>query len=103
MANLLDAIQRTPPVAWPLLPRLLAAGPLLFFSIVHFINPQHFRDVLIAGDMPLPEVNVIAATSAELLGGLLLLAGFLARFGGLLGVATMLPAILTTVRLAGRP
>jgi uncharacterized membrane protein YphA (DoxX/SURF4 family) len=35
-----------------------------------------------------------------MLGGLLLLSGFFARVGGILGIATMVPAILTTIRLA---
>jgi uncharacterized membrane protein YphA (DoxX/SURF4 family) len=70
---------------------------------MHFMNPQHFRDILTAGGVPMVEVNVWAASSAEMLGGGLLLTGFVARIGGLLGVGTMVPAILTTVRLASLP
>jgi uncharacterized membrane protein YphA (DoxX/SURF4 family) len=86
-----------------LLPRLLAGIPLVLFSAMHFRNPEHFRDILTAGGMPVVEVNVWAASSAEMLGGELLLTGFFARVGGLLGVGTMVPAILTTVRLANLP
>jgi uncharacterized membrane protein YphA (DoxX/SURF4 family) len=84
-----------------LLPRLLAGVPLVVFSTMHFMNPQHFRHILTAGGVPMVEVNVWAASSAEMLGGVLLLTGFFARVGGILGMATMVPAILTTIRLAG--
>ena len=83
-----------------LLPRLLAGLPLVVFSAMHFMNPQHFRDILTAGGVPMVDVTVWVASSSEMLGGLLLLTGFLARVGGLLGIGTMVPAILTTVRLA---
>jgi uncharacterized membrane protein YphA (DoxX/SURF4 family) len=86
-----------------LLPRLLAGVPLVVFSAMHFMNPQHFRAILTAVGVPMVEVNVWAASSAEMLGGLLLLSGFFARVGGLLGVGTMVAAILTTVRLASLP
>ena len=67
------------------------------------MNPQHLREILTAGGVPMVEVNIWAASSAEMLGGVLLLTGFFARVGGLLGVGTMMPAILTTVRLASLP
>ena len=82
---------------------MLAGVPLVVFSTMHFMNPHHFRDILTAGGMPMVDVNVWAASSAEMLGGVLLLTGFFARVGGLLGIGTMVPAILTTVRLAGPP
>jgi uncharacterized membrane protein YphA (DoxX/SURF4 family) len=103
MIRLLQRLQRTTPRKIILLPRLLAAVPLVVFSAMHFMNPQHFRAILTASGVPMVEVNVWAASSAELLGGLLLLTGFFARVGGLLGVGTMVPAILTTMRLASLP
>src|SRR6516164_6475259 len=86
-----------------LLTRLFAGVPLVVFSAMHFMNPQHLRDIRTAGGVPLVEVNVWAASSAEMLGGVLLLTGFFARVGGLLGIGTMVPAILTTVRLSSLP
>ena len=103
MTAFLRRIRQTTPRKLLLLPRLLGGAPLLVFSAMHFRDPQHFRAILTAGGVPMAEVNVWAASSAEMLGGLLLLTGFFARVGGLLGVATMVPAILTTVRLAGLP
>jgi uncharacterized membrane protein YphA (DoxX/SURF4 family) len=103
MRRLTQRLRQTTPRKIILLPRLLAGVPLVVFSAMHFMNPRHFRDILTAGGMPLVEVNVWAASSAEMLGGVLLLTGFFARVGGLLGVGTMAPAILTTLRLASLP
>jgi uncharacterized membrane protein YphA (DoxX/SURF4 family) len=76
---------------------------MFFFGANHFMNPQHMRDILTAGGVPMVEVNVWAAASALVLGAVLLLTGFFARVGGLLGVVTMVPAIVVTVRLASVP
>ena len=103
MIRFIQRLQQTTPRKIILLPRLLAGVPLVVFSAMHFMNPHHFRDILTAVGMPIVEVNVWAASSAEMLGGVLLLTGFLARVGGLLGVGTMVPAILTTTRLASLP
>jgi uncharacterized membrane protein YphA (DoxX/SURF4 family) len=84
-----------------LLPRLLAGVPLVAFSVMHFMNPEHFRNILSAAGVPMVELNVWAASAAEMLGGVLLLTGYFARVGGLLGIGTMAPAILATVKLAG--
>jgi uncharacterized membrane protein YphA (DoxX/SURF4 family) len=103
MIRYMQALRQTPRWKIILLPRLLAGVPLVVFSALHFMNPQHLRDILTAGGVPMVEVNVWAASSAEMLGGVLLLTGFFARVGGMLGVGTMVPAILTTVRLASLP
>ena len=100
---LIQRLQQTTPRKIMLLPRLLAGVPMVFFGANHFMNPQHFRDILTAGGVPMVEVNVWAAASALVLGGVLLLTGFFARLGGLLGVVTMVPAIVVTVRLASVP
>jgi uncharacterized membrane protein YphA (DoxX/SURF4 family) len=103
MMRLIQRIRHTTPRKIILLPRLLAGVPLAVFSAMHFMNQEHFRNILSAAEMPMVEVTVWAASSAEMFGGVLLLTGFLARVGGVLGVATMVPAILTTVRLASLP
>ena len=103
MMQLIQRLQQTTPRKIMLLPRLLAGAPLVVFSAMHFMNPQHFRDILTAGGVPMVEESVWAASSAEMLGGVLLLTGFFARIGGLLGIGTMVPAILTTVKLASLP
>jgi uncharacterized membrane protein YphA (DoxX/SURF4 family) len=103
MIRFMRPLRHTTPRKIVLLPRLLAGLPLVVFSAMHFMNPQHFRDILTAGGVPMVEVNVSAASSAEMFGGVLLLTGFFARVGGMLGVVTMVPAIVTTVRLASLP
>ena len=103
MMLLIQRLQQTTPWKIMLLPRLLAGVPMVFFGANHVMNPQHMRDILTAGGVPMVEVNVWAAALALVLGGVLLLSGFFARVGGLLGIVTMVPAILTTVRLASLP
>jgi uncharacterized membrane protein YphA (DoxX/SURF4 family) len=83
-----------------IVPRLLAALPLLGLGVMHFIDPGHMRDILTASGLPMVELSVYAAPAAEIVAGALLLLGFYARIGGLLGAGTMLPAIYSTVVLA---
>jgi uncharacterized membrane protein YphA (DoxX/SURF4 family) len=83
-----------------IVPRLLAGLPLLGFGVMHFINPEHMRDILIASGIPMVELNVYAAPAAEMLAGVLLLLGCYARVGGILGAGTMLPAVYSTVILS---
>jgi uncharacterized membrane protein YphA (DoxX/SURF4 family) len=101
MTPFVQRLRQTKPRKLMLLPRLLAGFPLVAISAMHFMNPEHFRNILTAAGVPMVEVNVWAASSAEMFGGVLLLTGFFARVGGLLGVGTMAPAILATVKLAG--
>jgi uncharacterized membrane protein YphA (DoxX/SURF4 family) len=103
MMQLLQRLQQTTPRKIMLLPRLLAGVPMVFFGASHFMNPQHMREILTAGGVPMVEVNIWAAASALVLGGVLLLGGFFARVGGLLGIVTMAPAIVVTIQLARVP
>ena len=80
---------------------MLAGLPLLGFGVLHFVKPEHFREILVASEIPMIEINMLAAPAAEAIGGLLLLLGLYARVGGLLGIATMAVAIYTTVLLSG--
>ena len=82
-------------------PRLLAGLPMLGFGLLHFVKPEHFREILIASGTPMVAVNMYAAPCALALGGLLLLVGLYARLGGILGIATMAVAFYSTVVLAG--
>src|SRR5262249_2272706 len=103
MTRFTQRLQQTTPRKILLLPRLLAGVPLVVFSSRHFLTALRLRDTLSAAGGLRVEGNVLAASSAGMLGGVLLLTGFFARIGGLLGVGTMVPAILTTVRLASLP
>ena len=94
-------LQQTTDKAFPIVPRLIAGGILTFFSLNHFSNPAHFADIMTAAGFPLVQINVWAASTTELLAGILLLSGFFTRVGGLLGAATMVPAIVATLTIAG--
>jgi uncharacterized membrane protein YphA (DoxX/SURF4 family) len=96
-----SAITKTTGHKFVIVPRLLAGLPLLGFGLLHFLKPEHFREILIASEIPMIELNMIAAPAAEALGGLLLLLGLFSRVGGLLGIATMAVAIYTTIDLSG--
>ena len=94
-------LQQTTNKAFPIVPRLIAGGILTFFSLKHFGDPEHFRHIMTAAGFPMVDLNVWAASATELLAGILLLSGFFARIGGLLGIATMIPAIIATLKIAG--
>jgi uncharacterized membrane protein YphA (DoxX/SURF4 family) len=97
----ISAVTKTADRKIMLIPRLLAGLPMLGFGVMHFVKPEHFREILIASGIPMVELSAIAAPLALILGGLLLLLGLFARIGGLLGIATMVVAIYSTVVLSG--
>ena len=94
-------LQQTTDKAFPIVPRLIAGGILTFFSLKHFGDPQHFANIMTAASFPMVELNVWAASATELIAGLLLLSGFFTRVGGMLGIATMVPAVIATLTIAG--
>lgn len=96
-----NSVQKTSSQKWILALRLVAGLPLLGLGAKHFIDPEHFRSILKASGLPLVDVSMMAAPVAECLAGLLLLSGWYARIGGLLGVATMVPALVATVKIMG--
>jgi uncharacterized membrane protein YphA (DoxX/SURF4 family) len=99
MSHPLQRLQSTKDSKLLLIPRILAGGVLLSFSLKHFQDLGHFRDILTATGLPFVGLTVIAASATEFLAGLILLSGFLSRIGGLLGVFTMAPAIYSTLIL----
>jgi uncharacterized membrane protein YphA (DoxX/SURF4 family) len=99
--NSCNAITKTTGHKFVIVPRLLAGLPLLGFGLLHFFKPEHFREILVASEIPMIEINMVAAPAAETLGGILLLFGLFARVGGIFGIATMAVAIYTTIDLFG--
>ena len=99
--NCCNAITKTTNHKLVIVPRLLAGLPMLGFGVLHFVKPDHFREIMIASGIPLVDVNLYAAPAALVLGGVLLLLGLFTRAGGLLGIATMAVAIYSTVILSG--
>ncbi len=94
-------LQQTTDKPFPIIPRLIAGGILTFFSLKHFGDPQHFANIMTAASFPMVDLNVWAASATELLAGILLLTGLFTRVGGLLGIATMVPAIIATLTING--
>jgi uncharacterized membrane protein YphA (DoxX/SURF4 family) len=92
-----------PTLRWKslILPRLVAALPLIGFGLLHFLYPEKFRSLMQVSGFPFVEINMILAPAAEILGGVLLLFGLFGRIGGVLGVATMVPAVLATLAVRG--
>ncbi len=94
-------LQQTTDNPIPIVPRLIAGAILTFFSVKHFSDPQHFANIMTAAGFPMVQLNVWAASITEFVAGMLLLTGFFARVGGVLGIATMIPAIIATLKIAG--
>jgi uncharacterized membrane protein YphA (DoxX/SURF4 family) len=101
MMTQISLIRKTSDKKIAFVPRVLAGLPLLGFGALHVIKPDHFREILIASEIPLVELNMYAAPAAEVMGGILLLLGLYARVGGLFGIATMAVAIYTTIIFSG--
>ncbi len=90
----LHTIQRTTPSKIPIIPRLVAGGALLFMgAITKFSDLGAFESMLAASPIPAPGIGAPAAAIGEAIAGILLLSGFLTRFGGLMGVGIMIVAI----------
>ena len=94
-------LQQTTDKAFPIVPRLIAGGILTFFSLKHFSDPGHFANIMTAAGFPMVDLNVWAASATELIAGILLLSGLFTRVGGFLGIATMVPAVIATLTIAG--
>lgn len=75
--------------------RILAAGPVLFIGIQHLLGLAPMQPMLEGAGMPLPELTAVVAPIFEVIGALLLLLGFQARFGALLTLGAMAGAIAT--------
>ena len=97
----MNKLQQTTDKAFPIIPRLIAGGILTFFSLKHFSDPGHFANIMTAAGFPMVDLNVWAASATELIAGILLLSGLFTRVGGFLGIATMVPAVIATLTIAG--
>ena len=97
----MNKLQQTTNKAFPIIPRLIAGGILTFFSLKHFSDPGHFANIMTAAGFPMVDLNVWAASATELIAGILLLSGLFTRVGGFLGIATMVPAVIAALTIAG--
>ena len=79
--------------------RFICSIVFLFFGILHFIHPENFRNILIASEVPLVEINVLVVPIVEVIVGAFLLIGLWSRLAALIGLITSAVAIYSTVIL----
>jgi NADH dehydrogenase len=94
----LTTVQHTTPWKFPLVLRLVAGLPLVYFGVMHVVDPAHLRAILVAGRLPLLDLGVAIVPLVEILAGLLLLAGLWTRIGGMLALGVMMSALLLNVQ-----
>jgi uncharacterized membrane protein YphA (DoxX/SURF4 family) len=100
--GLLATIQDTTDWGFLLLLRVVAGLPLLFFGILHLVSPDILRDIMAAAGLPAVFLHSIVVPLAEILGGVLLLGGFLTRLGAVLAFGVVVTAALVTLQVADR-
>ena len=73
--------------------RLIAGLPLAMFGTMHLVGAAPMKPILVAANIPLPDINALIAPVAEVLASVLLLSGAFARLGSLLAAGTMSVAL----------
>lgn len=76
--------------------RLIVGLIFLGFGILHFIQPENFRNILRVSNIPLVEFNLFFVPLAEVVIGALLLLGLFTRLAGVMGCITMAIAFFAT-------
>jgi uncharacterized membrane protein YphA (DoxX/SURF4 family) len=99
-SGLLATIQNTTDWGVLLLLRVVVGLPLLFFGILHLVNPGVLREILGAAGMPLLYLHSFVVPLVEILAGVLLLVGFLTRLGAVLAFCVMVPAVVVTLQIS---
>lgn len=79
--------------------RILAGAPLVMFGIMHLSGAAPMKPLVEAAGLPMPEMTAIVAPIAQLIAGILLLAGALARPGALLAIFVMLGGLVTNFKI----
>lgn len=97
----MKALQQTTDSKIPTVIRLLVAAPILAIGIQHLTVPEAaMLPLLEAAGLPLPELTATFAPLAEIVGALLLLSGFFARFGAAILSGAMAAATATHLIIA---
>ncbi len=100
MPTPLQTIRATNPSAKHVIAlRVLAGAPLAFFGLMHLIGAMPMRPLIEAAGLPAPGLMALLAPLAQLLAGVLLLAGAFTRVGALLAIGTMAGALITHLRI----
>lgn len=90
---MLDAIQRTSDLRWPIIPRVVGGLPLAMFGLLHLVGATPVGPIAAAAGVPAPEVVGLLVPGVEVAAGLMLVFGWLTRVGGVLAAAAMAGAI----------
>ena len=85
-------LRKTKATKWLLIPRLIAALPLVVFGSFHLTGRSPLLEILRRADIPFPEVNFYVAPVVMVLSGLSMGLGFYARLGALAASFAMLVA-----------
>ena len=85
-------LRKTSPAKWIMVPRLIAALPLLVFGSFHLTGRSPLLEILLRAGIPFPEINFYLAPVFMVLSGLSLGIGFYARIGALIGSFAMVVA-----------
>jgi len=93
MFEILEKLRLTDSSRHVVVPRLIAAVPLIAIGVGHFADPKTFVAILEAAGLPFVSLSAVAAPAAEILAGVLLLLGLHARLGGVIASSTMMAAL----------
>ena len=88
----LQDLRRTEKAKWVIVPRLVAALPLVVFGSFHLTGMSPLLEILRRASIPFPEINFYVAPVVMVLSGLSMGIGFYARIGALTGSFAMLVA-----------
>jgi len=99
MPSLLTTLQQTKPYPWMIAPRVIAGGIFIAMGALPKFTATEAQEnvtkMLELGGMPAPGALLYVVALGELIAGVLILSGLLARIGGGLGVMLMLGALYT--------
>jgi len=99
MPSVLTKIQQTSPFPWVIALRVIAGGIFVAMGALPKFTDETAQEnvtkMLELGNMPAPGTFIYLVALGELIAGLLMLSGLLARIGGGLGVLLMLGALYT--------
>lgn len=93
MHELINFFRKTNDSKATIVPRLIAALPLIAIGIGHLVDPDSFRLILDGAGIPMPDINLVIAPVVEVAAGVLLLVGLVARAAGLAAASTMVAAL----------
>lgn len=89
--NLLK-LRKTEKIKWLIVPRVIAALPLVVFGSFHLTGMSPLREILLRANIPFPGINFYLAPLVMVLAGLSMGLGFYTRIGAAAASFAMLVA-----------